>query len=159
MSDVVLTVGDKAPDFTLPVAGGGTVTLSEELSKHAKGVVVYFYPKASTPGCTTQVCDFTDSFAGFTAAGYGVIGISPDSVAAQERFATKNSVPFLLACDEDKSVSIAWGVWGEKNNYGRILLGIRRSTFVVAPDGTLTKAAYNVKATGHVARLRKELEI
>lgn len=159
MSDVVLEVGQVAPDFTLPVAGGGTISLSEELAKHSRGVVVYFYPKASTPGCTTQACDFTDSFAGFKAAGYGVIGISPDTVAAQERFAQKHSVPFALACDEDKSVATAWGTWGEKKNYGRIFLGIRRSTFVVAPDGTLTKVAYNVKATGHVARLRKELEI
>lgn len=154
-----LAVGDIAPDFALPDAQGATVTLGELLAKADKGVVVYFYPKASTPGCTKEACDFRASLAALASAGYTVVGISPDPVAAQARFAERNHLPFPLLSDADHSVMEAWGVWGEKKNYGKVYTGVIRSTIVVAPDGTVALAKYNVKATGHVGRLRAELGI
>ncbi|MCI5826374.1 MAG: thioredoxin-dependent thiol peroxidase [Arcanobacterium sp.] len=154
-----LAVGDKAPEFELPVVGGGTVTLASALEAAPRGVVVYFYPRAMTPGCTTEACDFRDSENSLRSAGYTVIGISPDSVARLEKFVNKESLNFPLASDEDKSVMAAYGAFGEKKNYGRIVQGVIRSTFVVAKDGTISSAQYAVKAKGHVARLRKELGI
>jgi peroxiredoxin Q/BCP len=151
-----LAVGDTAPDFTLPTADGGTVTLADLRGEH---VVVYFYPAAGTPGCTKEACDFRDSLASLQAHGYRVVGISPDPVAKLAAFAEAEALTFPLAADPDKGVLEAWGAWGEKQNYGRTVTGVIRSTVVVAPDGTVALAQYNVKATGHVARLRRELGI
>ena len=154
-----LNVGDAAPDLSLLDASENPVSLSDLLGSAKNGVVVYFYPKAGTPGCTKQACDFRDSLAAWQSAGYTVVGVSPDKPAALARFAAKQELPFPLLSDADHKAMEAWGVWGEKKNYGKIFLGVRRSTFVVSPDGTLSHAAYNVKATGHVERLRKQLGI
>ncbi|WP_125774032.1 thioredoxin-dependent thiol peroxidase [Antribacter gilvus] len=152
-----LNTGDKAPGFTLPTADGSTVSLADLRGSAAKGVIVYFYPAASTPGCTKEACDFRDSLASLQGAGYAVVGVSPDPVAKLAKFATEESLTFPLAADEDHAVLEAYGAWGEKQNYGRTYTGVIRSTVVVAPDGTVALAQYNVKATGHVARLRTAL--
>lgn len=146
-----LEVGEVAPDFTLRTAGGGEISLAEELERAEKGAIVYFYPKAMTPGCTTEACDFRDSFARFT--GWRVVGVSPDPVERLDRFAEKYTLPFTLASDPAHEVLAAWGAWGEKKNYGRVYEGVIRSTVVVGKDSRVLLAQYNVKATGHVARL------
>lgn len=151
-----LNVGDKAPDFTIETTTG-TFTLTEALKEAKAGVVVYFYPRAMTPGCTKEACDFRDSLNSLKSAGYTVIGISPDKMASLEKFRDKKDLNFALGSDPEKTVLSAWGAWGEKKLYGKTSLGVIRSTFVVGPDGLLTYARYNVKATGHVARLRAEL--
>ncbi|MFF1531326.1 thioredoxin-dependent thiol peroxidase [Cellulomonas sp. NPDC058312] len=151
-----LAVGDTAPDFTLPTADGGSVTLSDLRGEH---VVVYFYPAAGTPGCTKQACDFRDSLASLQGHGYRVVGVSPDGVDKLAAFARAEELTFPLASDTDKGVLEAWGAWGEKSSYGRTVTGVIRSTVVVAPDGTVELAQYNVKATGHVAKLRRDLGI
>lgn len=153
-----LTVGQKAPEFQLPSTHGDLV-LPDLLKDCEAGVVVYFYPKASTPGCTKQACDFRDSLNSLRAAGYTVVGVSADSLQALERFTEKESLNFPLASDPEHQMMEEWGAWGEKKNYGKTYVGIIRSTVVVNPDGIVTVALYNVKATGHVARLRKELGI
>lgn len=152
-----LQVGDVAPDFTLTGADGGEVSLAQLRAQAAKGVIVYFYPAAGTPGCTTQACDFRDSLASLQGAGYSVVGISPDSEAKLARFAAAESLSFPLLADPDHGVLEAYGAWGEKKLYGKTVVGVIRSTFVVAPDGTLALAQYNVRATGHVAKLRRDL--
>jgi peroxiredoxin Q/BCP len=151
-----LSAGDLAPDFTLPTADGGAVTLSDLRGQH---VVVYFYPAAMTPGCTTQACDFRDSLSSLATAGYAVIGISPDPVDKLARFAEEDGLTFPLASDTDRSVLEAWGAFGEKKLYGKTVTGVIRSTVVVDPDGRVELAQYNVKATGHVAKLRRDLKI
>lgn len=151
-----LAAGDTAPDFTLPTADGGSVTLSDLRGQH---VVVYFYPSAGTPGCTKQACDFRDSLASLQAHGYRVVGVSPDAVPALARFAEAEDLTFPLASDPDKAVLEAWGAWGEKSLYGKTVTGVIRSTVVVDPEGTVELAQYNVKATGHVAKLRRDLGI
>ncbi len=151
-----LAVGDQAPDFTLPTTGGGAFTLSEHRGEH---VIVYFYPAAMTPGCTTQACDFRDNLASLQGAGYTVLGVSPDSTDTLEEFVEKESLTFPLAGDPDKAVLTAWGAFGEKQNYGKVVQGTIRSTVVVGPEGEVEHAAYGVKATGHVAKLRKDLGI
>ena len=153
-----LAQGDKAPDFELPTQDG-VFSLAEELQKADRGVVVYFYPKAMTPGCTTEACDFRDSLNSLRGAGYTVVGISPDSVKSLVSFTDRDSLNFPLASDPEKEVLEAYGAFGEKKNYGRVVQGVIRSTFVVGKDGTITDAKYNVKATGHVARLRRDLGI
>ncbi len=154
-----LSPGETAPDFTLPTADGSTVSLAELRASADKGVVVYFYPAASTPGCTTQACDFRDSLAALQGQGYAVVGVSPDGTDKLARFAAAESLTFPLASDTGHEVVEAWGAWGEKKNYGRTYTGLIRSTVVVDAEGTVTLAKYNVKATGHVARLRKDLGI
>lgn len=154
-----LEVGNVAPDFRLQTIGGQEVSLSEELEKSEAGVIVYFYPRAMTPGCTKEACDFRDSENSLKSAGYTVIGISPDKVESLQKFTDKESLNFPLASDPDRAVMEAWGAFGEKKNYGKIVKGVIRSTVVVGKDGTVKLAQYNVKATGHVARLRKELGI
>ncbi len=154
----MLNVGDRAPEFSLP-STAGTVTLSHVLAESSKGVVVYFYPKAMTPGCTTEACDFRDSLNSLKSAGYSVVGISRDSLASLEKFAARDGLNFPLASDPEHEVHEAYGAWGEKNNYGKLLTGVLRSTFVVGKDGTILNAQYSVKATGHVARLRRSLGI
>ena len=153
-----LEIGQKAPDFTAHTTQG-TLSLSDLLAASSRGVVVYFYPKASTPGCTKEACDFRDSLASLQGAGYSVIGVSADSMAALERFTEKQSLTFPLASDPDHEILEAWGAWGEKKNYGKVYTGVIRSTVVVGPDGTVTLAQYNVRATGHVKRLRAALGV
>ncbi|WP_127130554.1 thioredoxin-dependent thiol peroxidase [Georgenia sp. SYP-B2076] len=154
-----LAPGDPAPDFTLPTADGGRIRLAELRQATDKGVIVYFYPAAATPGCTKEACDFRDNLASLQAAGYAVVGVSPDGPDKLARFAEKESLTFPLASDADHEVLEEYGAWGEKKNYGRTYVGVVRSTVVVAPDGAVTLAQYNVKATGHVARLRKLLAV
>ncbi|MFO7191789.1 MULTISPECIES: thioredoxin-dependent thiol peroxidase [Thermocrispum] len=156
MTDAKLAVGDKAPDFTLPDSTGKNVSLSDYAGQH---VIVYFYPRAGTTGCTKQACDFRDNLSLLNDAGYQVLGISPDSQQALATFAEKEGLTFPLLSDADKTVMRQWGAYGEKKNYGKIVQGVIRSTFVVAPDGTLAEVRYNVRATGHVASLLKKLDL
>jgi len=149
-----LEAGDPAPDFTLADADGNDVSLHDYRGQR---VVVYFYPAAMTPGCTTQACDFRDSLASLQAAGYEVVGISPDPPAKLAKFRERDAITFPLVSDEDKSVLTAYGAFGEKKNYGRTVMGVIRSTFVIDEDGKIEHALYNVKATGHVAKLRRDL--
>jgi peroxiredoxin Q/BCP len=151
-----LAVGDPAPDFALPTADGSTVRLSDLRGQH---VVVYFYPRANTPGCTTQACDFRDSLASLQGAGYTVLGISPDTPAELAGFAESQSLTFPLLSDPEHAVLEAYGAWGEKMLYGKQVVGVIRSTVVVDPEGEVELARYNVKATGHVASLRKALGV
>ena len=151
-----LAVGDPAPEFALPDSEGNTVSLADY---KGRSVVVYFYPAAGTPGCTKQACDFRDNLAELNDAGFDVVGISPDKPAKLAKFAEAEGVTFPLLSDADRSVMREWGAYGEKQNYGRTITGVIRSTFIVGPDGKITKAAYNVRATGHVAKLRKDLGV
>lgn len=151
-----LAVGDAAPDFTLPTADGGTLSLSQ---LRGQRVVVYFYPAAGTPGCTTQACDFRDSLASLQGAGYAVVGVSPDEVGKLAAFAEAEHLTFPLVSDPSHAVLEQWGAWGEKKNYGRTVTGVIRSTVVVDPEGRVALAQYNVRATGHVAKLRRDLGI
>jgi thioredoxin-dependent peroxiredoxin len=151
-----LEPGDPAPDFTLPDADGNEVSLS---SLRGQRVIIYFYPAAMTPGCTSQACDFRDSLASLSAAGLAVLGISPDSPAKLAKFRDKEGLNFPLLSDAGRGVLEAYGAYGEKMMYGKKSVGVIRSTFVVGPDGKLEQAQYGVKATGHVARLRKDLGI
>jgi peroxiredoxin Q/BCP len=151
-----LAVGDPAPDFTLPDADGKPVSLSDYRGRR---VIVYFYPAASTPGCTKQACDFRDSLADLGDAGLDVLGISPDKSAKLATFRDKEGLTFPLLSDPDKEVLTAWGVFGEKQMYGKTVTGVIRSTFVVDPDGKIEQAQYNVRATGHVGKLRRDLKV
>jgi peroxiredoxin Q/BCP len=151
-----LSPGDAAPDFTLPDADGKPVTLSDY---RGQKVIVYVYPAAMTPGCTKQACDFRDSLQSLAAAGYVVLGLSPDKPAKLAKFREKEGLTFPLLSDEDKQTLTAWGAFGEKQSYGRTITGVIRSTFVVDEDGKIEVAQYAVKATGHVARLRRELGV
>jgi len=148
--------GAVAPGFTLKDASSQDVSLA---SGHHGSTIVYFYPAASTPGCTKQACDFRDSLASFTSAGYRVLGISPDPVKKLAAFAANEDLSFPLLSDEDHAVAEAYGAWGEKKNYGRTYEGLIRSTIVIDPDGKVALAQYNVRATGHVAKLRRELKL
>ena len=156
MSDVRLKPGDEAPDFSLPDADGKQVSLS---SLRGQQVIVYFYPAAMTPGCTKEACDFRDSIQSLAAAGVTVLGISPDAPAKLAKFRDRDSLNFPLLSDADHEVEMAYGAYGEKMLYGKTRVGVIRSTFVVDPDGKIARAYYNVKATGHVARLRQDLGI
>ena len=151
-----LAAGDRAPDVTLMDAEGNSVALS---SLRGSRVVVYFYPAAATPGCTTEACDFRDNLASLAGAGYRVLGISPDPVGKLAAFAEQESLNFPLLSDEDHAVAEAYGAWGEKKNYGRTYEGLIRSTVVVDGEGNVAVAQYNVRATGHVAKLRRDLGI
>ena len=151
-----LQPGDPAPDFTLPDADGEPVSLS---GYRGRRVIVYFYPAAGTSGCTKQACDFRDNLAELNDAGLEVLGISPDKPAKLAGFRDAEGLTFPLLADEDKQVLTAWGAFGEKQLYGKTVQGVIRSTFVVGPDGTLEQALYNVRATGHVAKLRKDLQL
>jgi len=149
-----LSPGDKAPDFTLPDADGKDVSLSDYAGKR---VIVYFYPAAMTPGCTKEACDFRDSLSSLAAAGIVVLGISPDAPAKLAKFRDKEGLTFPLLSDPDHAVEEAYGAYGEKKLYGKVTVGVIRSTFVIDAGGVIEKAQYGVKATGHVARLRTEL--
>ena len=147
-----LQAGDSAPDFTLTDDTGRQVTLSDQQGK----VIVYFYPAAMTPGCTKQACDFSDSLDRLQSEGYTVLGVSPDQPEKLARFREKDGLTITLLSDPEREVLTAWGAFGEKKLYGKVVQGVIRSTFVVE-DGTVQLAQYNVKATGHVAKLRKDL--
>ncbi len=151
-----LSPGDPAPDFTLPTDDGGQLHLAD---LRGRRVVLYAYPAAMTPGCTTQACDFRDSLASLTAHGYQVIGISPDSPAKLAKFRERDLLTFPLVSDADKAVLTAYGAYGEKQLYGKTVTGVIRSTFVIDEQGNIERALYNVKATGHVAKLRRDLGI
>ncbi|MGX7827228.1 thioredoxin-dependent thiol peroxidase [Actinokineospora sp. 24-640] len=151
-----LSVGDPAPDFTLPDSTGAPVSLSDF---RGQSVIVYFYPAAATPGCAKQACDFRDNLGVFTSAGYAVLGVSPDSQAKLAKWAAAESLPFPLLSDAERTVMKEWGAFGEKQMYGKTVTGVIRSTFVIDPAGTVSEAQYNVRATGHVAKLRKDLKV
>ena len=155
MTDAVrLTPGDPAPDFTLTTDSGDQLSLSE---LRGRKVVLYAYPAAMTPGCTKQACDFRDSLASLQAAGYQVVGISPDKPAKLAQFRDHDAITFPLVSDPDRSVLTAYGAYGEKQLYGKTVTGVIRSTFVIDDQGRIERAMYNVKATGHVAKLRRDL--
>jgi thioredoxin-dependent peroxiredoxin len=151
-----LAAGDTAPDFTLSDDSGHQVSLA---SLRGHRVIVYFYPAAMTPGCTKQACDFSGSRADLADSGFTVLGISPDSPAKLAKFRDKEGLTFPLLSDPDREVLKAYGAFGEKMMYGKTTVGVIRSTFVIDPDGQVEQAYYGVKATGHVARLRKDLGI
>ena len=149
-----LSPGDTAPDFTLADDTGAEVTLS---GLRGRKVIVYFYPAAMTPGCTKQACDFTDSLDSLHAQGFEVLGISPDKPEKLAKFRARDGLTITLLSDPDKAVMTAYGAFGEKKLYGKLVQGVIRSTLVVDEDGKVELAQYNVKATGHVAKLRKDL--
>jgi thioredoxin-dependent peroxiredoxin len=149
-----LSPGDAAPDFTLPDDQGGEVSLS---GLRGRKVIVYFYPAAMTPGCTTQACDFSDNINTLRGEGYEVLGISPDTPTKLAKFREKDGLTISLLSDADRAVMDAYGAFGEKKLYGKTVEGVIRSTVVVDEEGVVSHALYNVKATGHVAKLRRDL--
>jgi peroxiredoxin Q/BCP len=153
---VRLSVGDTAPDFTLTSDTGDEVTLAD---LRGRKVIVYFYPAAMTPGCTKQACDFTDSLDSLRGAGYEVLGVSKDKPAKLAKFRERDGLTITLLSDEDLAVHQAYGAYGEKKLYGKVVEGVIRSTFVIDETGKVEVAQYNVKATGHVAKLRRDLAI
>ena len=156
MSSVSLEPGSPAPAFSLPDKDGRVHSLSEY---RGQKVILYFYPAASTPGCTTQACDFRDNMASLQSAGYVVLGVSKDKLPALQKFAENENLGFPLLSDEDLLVHNAYGAYGEKSMYGKKVMGVLRSTFVVDESGVLEHALYNVKATGHVDVLKKKLAL
>jgi len=150
-----LAAGDTAPDFTA-TTDTGALTLSD---LRGKRVILYFYPAAMTPGCTTQACDFRDSLSTFKAAGYEVVGVSKDTPAKLAAFREAEGLTFTLVSDPDLAVQNLYGAWGEKSLYGKTVEGSLRSTIVIGPEGAVELAQYNVKATGHVAKLRRDLAL
>jgi peroxiredoxin Q/BCP len=151
-----LQPGDPAPAFTLPDADGKPVSLADHAGRK---VIVYFYPAALTPGCTKQACDFTDNLQLLATAGYDVIGVSPDAPEKLAKFRTREDLKITLVSDPDKKVLQAYGAFGEKTMYGRTVTGVIRSTFVIDEHGTVARALYNVRATGHVAKLIRDLDL
>ena len=151
-----LEPGQPAPDFTLVDQDDRTVSLHDLRGAPA---ILFFYPAAMTPGCTTEACDFRDSLAPLQAAGYAVVGISRDDPAKLRAFRERDGLTYPLLSDPDHAVHEAYGAWGEKMNYGKLVEGVIRSTVIVDADGVVTHALYNVKATGHVARIRTLLGV
>jgi thioredoxin-dependent peroxiredoxin len=156
MSDVRLDAGQTAPAFTLPDQDGAPVSLADFAGRR---VILYFYPEASTPACTDQACELSENLGSLGEAGYAVIGVSRDEIAALKKFQTEQHLGFPLLSNPALDVLEAYGAWGEKNSYGRIVLGTRRSTFVIDETGTIVHALYNVKAKGHLGMLRKKLHL
>lgn len=156
MTNARLEPGTPAPDFSLLDQDGTTVSLA---SLRGQKVILYFYPAAMTPGCTTQACDFRDSIQSLQGAGYTVVGVSRDTPEKLREFRERDGLTFTLLSDPDHAVHTAYAVWGEKMNYGKVIEGVIRSTFVIDEQGSIAVAQYNVKATGHVARLRKTLGV
>jgi len=154
MTDSKLAPGDAAPDFTLPTADGGAVSLE---SLRGTRVILYFYPAAMTPGCTKQACDFRDNLAQLTAEGFAVLGVSKDTPAKLAKFVEHDALTFPLLSDPGLDTHKAYGAYGTKKLYGKEVVGVIRSTFVIDADGKIEQALYNVKATGHVAGLKKKL--
>ncbi|MEZ5119695.1 MAG: thioredoxin-dependent thiol peroxidase [Candidatus Nanopelagicales bacterium] len=155
-TNVRLEPGDAAPDFTATDDQGQTVSLSDFAGST---LVLYAYPAAMTPGCTTQACDFRDSLDALAAAGVKVVGISPDKPEKLAKFRERDGLTFPLLSDQDHKITEAYGAWGEKNLYGKKYVGVIRSTFVIDPEAKIERAMYNVKAKGHVAKLRSELGV
>jgi peroxiredoxin Q/BCP len=151
-----LTIGDQAPAFTLSTAAGERWALKDTRGSR---VLLYAYPAAMTPGCTKQACDFRDNLATFVDSGFVVVGISPDSPEKLAEFAETEDLPFTLLSDPDHRVMEKYGAWGEKKLYGKVVTGVIRSTFVISPTGRIEHALYNVKATGHVAKLMRDLQL
>jgi peroxiredoxin Q/BCP len=149
-----LKEGDQAPAFTVATNGGGTVSLSDFAGKN---VILYFYPKDDTPGCTKEACAFRDGFADFKKKGAVILGVSPDSVKKHDKFVEKFKLPFTLLADEDKKIVTDYGVWGEKTFMGRKYLGVFRVTFLIGPDGRIKKIWPNVKPEEHAAEVLAEL--
>lgn len=152
----LLEIGQSAPEFSLESHRGGMVGLRDLLGSK---VILFAYPAAMTPGCTKEACDFRDSLAPLKAAGYEVLGVSPDEIEKLGRFAERDGLEYPLLSDPDHAVLSAYGAYGEKQNYGRSYVGVIRSTFVIDEGGKIAHALYNVKATGHVARLRRLLGV
>jgi len=150
----VLKEGDPAPEIRLQTANGEDFRLSE---LRGRRVVLYFYPKADTPGCTIEACEFRDGIAAFNSKGAVVVGISPDKPAAQAKFQAKYNLPFTLLADDEKTAAQAYGVWKEKNMYGKKTMGVERTTFVIGPDGRIEKIYGKVKAAGHAAQVLDDL--
>jgi peroxiredoxin Q/BCP len=148
------TPGDRAPDFDLVDDRGSRVRLADYRGRH---VLLFAYPAAMTPGCTKEACDFRDSLATFTDAGYAIVGISPDSPEKLARFRESEHLTYPLLSDPDRAVLTSYGAYGEKKLYGKVVTGVIRSTFVISPDGILEHAFRNVKASGHVAKLIRDL--
>jgi peroxiredoxin Q/BCP len=149
-----LSAGDRAPDFALTDDRGETVSLGDLRGRKA---IVYVYPAAMTPGCTTQACDFSDSLETLTGQGYAVVGVSPDSPEKLARFREKENLTITLLSDPEKEMLRTWGAFGEKKLYGKVVEGVIRSTFVLDEEGVVTHAWYNVKATGHVVKIMRDL--
>lgn len=154
--NVKLEVGQMAPDFDLPAAGGGRISLADLAGAPA---LIWFYPAANTPLCTTQACDLRDNYDMFTNAGYRIVGISPDKIEDIETFVEKQNLPFTMAGDETHEVMAAYGAWGMKNMYGRQVEGTIRSTFAVDAEGRLTFVKYRVGTPKHIAVLREKLAL
>ena len=152
----MLEAGSKAPDFELQDADGRTWRLAE---LRGKKVILYFYPADDTPGCTAEACDFRDSHGVLQSSGYVVLGVSPQGAESHRAFSEKHSLNFPLLIDSDHAVAEAYGAWGEKKSYGRTTVGIRRSTFVIDEDGVVEQALYDVRAKGHVDRLRETIGV
>jgi peroxiredoxin Q/BCP len=150
----MLKEGDKAPDIRVQTDAGVEFRLSDLKGKR---VVLYFYPRADTPGCTVEACEFRDGIKAFAKKGVAVVGVSPDKPAAQAKFKEKYDLPFTLLADEEKVAAEAYGVWKEKNMYGKKVMGIARTTFVIGPDGRIEKIYGNVKAQGHAAQVLAEI--
>lgn len=151
-----LTQGDPAPAFSLTNDEGRTVSLSDYAGRK---VLVYFYPRANTPGCTTEACDFSDNLSAFNDAGVDVVGISPDTPEKLAAFRADHDLSIELLSDPDKEVMRAWGAFGEKKNYGKTVVGVIRSTFLVGADGVIENLQYNVRASGHVERILRDWEL
>ena len=149
-----LSPGDNAPEFTLPDDSGDKLSLTD---LRGRKVILYFYPAAMTSGCSKQACDFTDSLSSLQAAGYEVVGVSPDAPAKLAKFRERDGLTIRLLSDADRSVMTSYAAFGEKKLYGKVVQGVIRSTFVLDADGRIELAQYNVKATGHVAKLRRDL--
>lgn len=152
----ILTAGDTAPDFSLSDQDENIVSLADYAGER---VILFVYPAAMTPGCTKEACDFRDSIEPLKAAGFRVLGISPDAPEKQKKFAERDALTYPLLSDPERETLAAYGAYGEKNSYGRLLTGVIRSTFVIGADGKIEEALYNVKATGHVDRIRKLLGV
>lgn len=149
-----LSPGDRAPDFTLVDDRGERVSLAD---LRGRRTILYVYPAALTPGCTTQACDFTDNLEALTGHGYAVVGVSPDPPEKLARFREKEGLTITLLSDPDKAMLRQWGAFGEKKLYGKVVEGVIRSTFILDEDGAVTHAWYNVKASGHVAKIMRDL--
>ena len=158
MAVVELVVGDEAPQFEAMVTDGTTISLSEIISSGEK-VILYFYPRDNTPGCTKQACDFRDSFGRFSGSGWRVIGVSTDGSKSHQKFIEKHDLPFDLIVDEEASLHEAYGTWREKNMYGKTYMGTLRSTFAIGADGRLVWVGYGVRTKGHVESLMESLKV